>query len=393
VTFPCHSSATPSHRLGLGVPPLSESIKLYVRPAGDKFGPFWCNLLSKLLKSSSTRVLVNNGEPGDLICHQCGLRQGDMLSPMLFILVMDILNSLISKASEQGLLQPIMRQGHGQRVSIYADDVVLFLKPCMEELFLVKEILKIFGTASGLVMNVRKCSITPIQCEEQDMEVQDSMPCNVVEFPCKYLGLPLSSKKLAKNDFLSLIDRIADYLQGSKVVLMHPTGRVALIRVVLTAVPIHHFIVVQCPKWVHKAINKIINAFLWKGHREVKGGHCLVGWERVCRPLDLGGLRILNLETLSWALHMRWLWLRKTQPDRPWTELNIQVHPNVSAMFSSSVISVVGDGTATYFWTGRWLHHSFQGVRKASLRRRLGAKAQLEVKASRRLGKWSKATL
>jgi hypothetical protein len=38
-------------------------------------------------------------------------------------------------------------------------------------------------------------------------------------------------------------------------------------------------------------------------------------------------------------------------------------------------------------------NHSFQGVRKASLRRRLGAKAQLEVKASRRLGKWSKATL
>jgi hypothetical protein len=37
--------------------------------------------------------------------------------------------------------------------------------------------------------------------------------------------------------------------------------------------------------------------------------------------------------------------------------------------------------------------HSFQGVRKALLRRRLGTKAQLEVKASRRLGKWSKATL
>jgi hypothetical protein len=76
------------------------------------FGPFWCNLLSKLLKSSSTRVLVN-GEPVDLICHRRGLRQGDPLLPMLFILVMDVLNSLISKASEQGLLQPILRQGHG----------------------------------------------------------------------------------------------------------------------------------------------------------------------------------------------------------------------------------------------------------------------------------------
>jgi hypothetical protein len=67
------------------------------------FGPGWCNIISKLLCSSSTRVLVN-GEPGKLICHQRGLRQGDPLSPMLFILVMDVLNSLFSRASEMGLL-------------------------------------------------------------------------------------------------------------------------------------------------------------------------------------------------------------------------------------------------------------------------------------------------
>jgi hypothetical protein len=137
------------------------------------------------------------------------------LSPMLFILVMDILNSLASKVSEQWLLQPILRQGHGQRVSIYVDDVILFLQSRMEELYLVKEILKIFGAALGLVTNVRKCSIPPIQCEEQDMiMVHGSMLCNMVEFPCKYLSLPMSTKKLSKNDFLSLIDKIVDYLLG-----------------------------------------------------------------------------------------------------------------------------------------------------------------------------------
>jgi hypothetical protein len=54
------------------------------------FGPVWCNILSKLLRLSSTRVLVN-GEPGDLIYHQCGLRQRDHLSSMSFILVMNVL--------------------------------------------------------------------------------------------------------------------------------------------------------------------------------------------------------------------------------------------------------------------------------------------------------------
>jgi hypothetical protein len=100
----------------------------------------------------------------------------------------------------------------------------------------------------------------------------------MVNFPCKYLGLPLSIRKLLKSKFLLLIEKMADYLPGWKATRMHPAGRVALIQAVLTAVPIHHFIAVQCPKWVHKAIDKIIRAFLWKGHKDVKGGHCLVGW-------------------------------------------------------------------------------------------------------------------
>ena len=71
---------------------------------------------------------------------------------------------------------------------------------------------------------------------------------------------------------------------------------------------------------------------------------------RVKRPIDLGGLGILDLEILGWALRMRWLWLKKTQPDRPWAGLDVQVHPNSVAMFSTSVISIVGDGYKTLFW-------------------------------------------
>jgi hypothetical protein len=44
---------------------------------------------------------------------------------MLFILVMDVLNSMVVKACEQGLLQPLLHRGSSQRISLYADDVVL----------------------------------------------------------------------------------------------------------------------------------------------------------------------------------------------------------------------------------------------------------------------------
>lgn len=54
------------------------------------FGTAWCNLVSNLL-GTATRILLN-GQPGDEIRHKRGLHQGDPLSPLLFILVMDVLN-------------------------------------------------------------------------------------------------------------------------------------------------------------------------------------------------------------------------------------------------------------------------------------------------------------
>lgn len=165
------------------------------------FGPLWCNIICKMLRSS-TKVLVN-GEPGDLICHQRGLRQGDPPSPMVFILVMDVLNSLVVKACELGLLQPLLHRGSGQRISLYADDVVLYFRPCVTELRLIKEILRVFGVASGLVTNLSKCSMTPIHCQDLDMTMlQDTLPCNVVQFPCTYLGLLLAAKKLTRGTLL-----------------------------------------------------------------------------------------------------------------------------------------------------------------------------------------------
>jgi hypothetical protein len=70
------------------------------------FGQRWRDLICLILPTSLTQILVNR-EPRDTIFHHRGLRQGDPLSSMLFILVMDVLNSMVNFATSTGLLQPL----------------------------------------------------------------------------------------------------------------------------------------------------------------------------------------------------------------------------------------------------------------------------------------------
>ena len=104
---------------------------------------------------------------------------------MLFILVMDILSSLVQRVVEEDLLQPLCSKPLQHRISLYADDVVIFLRPDPPDLNLMLNILQLFGTTSCLMTNVHKRKVFPIHCLEEVVEVVKSMlPCEFSMFPC-----------------------------------------------------------------------------------------------------------------------------------------------------------------------------------------------------------------
>jgi hypothetical protein len=119
---------------------------------------------------------------------------------MLFILVMDVLFYLLKKAAEDGLLKPLSANSELSRTSLYADDVVIFLHPVALDLKVTMDILKKFGEASGLKTSMEKSSVFPIHCSEENVStIHNLLPCLVANFTCKYLGVPLSMKRLGKH--------------------------------------------------------------------------------------------------------------------------------------------------------------------------------------------------
>lgn len=134
------------------------------------------------------------------------------------------------------------------------------------------------------------------------------------------------------------------------------SGRLILVQMVLTAIPLYILIAMDTPLWLIKAIDRMRRGFLWSGRRDAQGGHCPIAWDRVSCPIHLGGLGIHNLTIMGWALRMRWLWIQKSQPDSPIAAIDIKVPSQVSAMFMISMSTTVGDGAHTAFWVDRWVH-------------------------------------
>ena len=73
------------------------------------FSQAWCRWISALLSTASSRIILN-GHQGPPIKHFRGVRQGDSLSSMLFIIAMDVLHRMFAEASRGGVLRPIQLQ-------------------------------------------------------------------------------------------------------------------------------------------------------------------------------------------------------------------------------------------------------------------------------------------
>lgn len=241
------------------------------------FGHRWRNWISSLWCMASSSFLLNE-EPDRRILHCRGVRQGDPLSPMLFLLAMEPLHQLFARAQQEGLIQKLSNGCDTFRMSLYADDAAVFVNPSTGDLQITDCILEIFANASGLVTNMQKTEYYPIRCDGMNMDFLTHNGQSCSNFPCTYLGLPLHIRKPSGTTMQPLVQKIADRLHGWKRDFMTYPRRELLVKTVLTAMPTYFMTVFKLSKWEIMQIDRYRRSFLWKGTDpdNVRGEHCLV---------------------------------------------------------------------------------------------------------------------
>ena len=238
----------------------------FVEKMMDKLGfpSNYVKLVMKCISSASFAVLVN-GQPSRTFIPTRGLRQGDPLSPFLFVLCAEGLSTLLRDAEKRNLIHGIKIARRVNPIShlFFADDSLLFIRANEDEVDNVLSVLSTYEAASGQKLNMEKSEMSysrNVEPEKINM-LQMKLTFKAVEGHEKYLGLPTFIGSSKKRVFQIIQDRVWKKLKGWKGQCLSQAGREVLIKAVAQAIPTYAMQCFRLPQSILEGITKMCRSF------------------------------------------------------------------------------------------------------------------------------------
>ncbi|KAK4286586.1 hypothetical protein QN277_003122 [Acacia crassicarpa] len=296
-------------------------LKMVLEEAG--FEERFRNLIMTCVSSSSLNILWN-GEKSEFFQPRRGLRQGDPISPFLFVLCMDRLSHIIDDLVRAKKWKPVMITKDGPAIShlMFADDLLLFGEASEEQATCMMEAIHNFCEASGEKVSISKSSLffSPRVSTVLKGRIKNITGMKIASEIGKYLGFPLTRNKSSRDTFQYVIDRVKSKLATWKSSCLSMGGRITLAKTVISAIPLYPMQVSQLPVSVCKELERLQRRFIWGFSDSTKGFHPM-SWERITLPKHYGGLGLKRLCSVNRAFGAKLAWSLVKGEDGLWAEV------------------------------------------------------------------------
>jgi len=332
---------------------------------------------------TSCQFSINaNGELAGYFQGGRGLRQGDPISPYLFVLCMEILSGLFCKISANQKFKFHWRCKKDKISHLcFADDLMIFSKGDVNSIRMITNVLTEFQDLLGLYPNPIKSDIFLSGSLGAEREhIIRILGFREGELPMKYLGVPLISSRLKVVYCKGLVDRITSKVRHWTCRTLSYAGRVQLINSILFFIQIYWASLFLLPGRVIKNLEQIMRSFLWSGS-DMRTTRVKVAWDQVCLPKKEGGLGIKRITEWNKIALLKHIWNLCNDSDgsiwSTWIRSNllrgrnfwtIKMPENCSWAWGKilklrslawpKMKYIIGDDMTTSLWFDNWHPHS-----------------------------------
>jgi hypothetical protein len=313
------------------------------------FHPIWVIWIKICVSSSSFSILIN-GSPFGHFTPTRGLRQGDPLSPFLFILGTEVLSRLFHHQESIGLLKGIRIAKSCPPINhlLFKDDLIIFAKATSSEATVISYCLNTYCSWSGQKINNGKSSI-PFSKNTSLASISSILgiiPFRLTTSAPFHLDLPLMFGHSRKEAFQPLLDKVISKINGWRSKTLSQAGQTVLIKSTTAAIPTYAMSTFLLPSSFCKTLDRLFKDFWWGFPLDKSRNLCLKSWDSICLPRNQGGLGLRKMVPTNLALITKLGW-KFLHSNSLWVQHLRAKYIKYGSFFSAPPHS----STASWIWT------------------------------------------
>lgn len=261
------------------------------------FGPEFIRWI-EIIYAHPRASIITNGDISETFPLHRGVRQGCSCSPYLFNLALEALASQIRAKQE---IAPIDILGVKNKISLFADDITLFISHPKSSIPPLLQLIDTFGSFSGYKINWNKSELMPIS-NKVDHNFLSTTAFKIATDKFKSLGIIVTrdKQKLLSSNWESKLQQFKQNIQFWNTLPISMVGRINAIKMVVLPRFLYIFqnLPVFIPLYFFKKLDSIISSFIWNNKLP------RISKRHLEKPKPEGGFSLPHFKFYYWAANL-----------------------------------------------------------------------------------------